>query len=243
MSRSAPDTNVKNPAVRYFEWKGKTGNFSWYDKEKEVNVAMKLPFTFIVLDRTSSVRGYSKKLKTGFYSNEIRDSRAEPLLVKSFSDNKIVTQGLWNDIRDTVIARGGKFTLCVYIAFKDKDTLKIGCIQMSASSMGPWFEFEKAHRKAIYEKAIQVKSSKKTINGDNEYLEPVYSLLDISPETNAAALELDKELQAYFASYFKRRADEKTPDTSAQPDAPQEEDHLPEPPEEEMPPVDENDPF
>ena len=64
MSRSN-NVELKNPATRFFEWKGETGGFRYYDKEidnedgtKGARVQVSLPFYFLVLDTLATVKGY-----------------------------------------------------------------------------------------------------------------------------------------------------------------------------------------
>lgn len=209
MSRSNPNVNTPNPATRWFEWRGKDGLFEYYDKVKKEAVVVKLPFVFIVLDRTSTIRGYNKKMKSGLFSNEVRDVSRDSLTVKFFTGG-IVAQGLWADIKDKVVGRSGKFACNLYVAFKDGGKLQLGAIQLKGCALGPWFEFEKKHGKSVYEKAVAVKGFTEDTTGDVAFKAPVYSLCDISEETNKAALELDKELQAFLSEYFKRSSSPST---------------------------------
>src|SRR5580693_279783 len=105
MSRSNPQAGrTPNPAKRWYEFKGKKGVFQYYDPKKEENIIEKLPFVFIVLDVNATIRGYNKKAKSGIYSNEVRDTRAEPFVVKMFNGTKIAS-GLYGDIKDAVVAK------------------------------------------------------------------------------------------------------------------------------------------
>ena len=71
-----------------------------------------------------------------------------------------------------------------------------------------------------------------TKKGTIVYRTPKFSLKDISPETNAQALELDKQLQDYLAGYFaktKSAAAQAPASEQPQPDAPEQEPTLGEP--------------
>jgi hypothetical protein len=218
MSRSNPSSNEPNPAQRRFEWKGKDGHLQYYDKSKTENVIVKLPFTCILLDRTACVRGFNKKMSRGIFSNEVRDTRTDSLVVKIF-DGGIVAEGLWSEIKDKVTSRsvGGVFAINCYVAFKDGDQFKIGAIQMSGCALGPWFEFEKEHRKMVddpsnpkvktqemYARAIQIDQGELNSDGEIEFVPPVFSLTGIKPSTNEIAVEFDRQLQEYFKGYFSR---------------------------------------
>jgi hypothetical protein len=233
MSRSNPTANNPNPATRWFEWAGKDGRLFYYDKAKKEKVNIPLPFTFMALDSTKTVRGYNKKLKTGLYANEVKDVQADRLVVKFFNGGT-VAEGVWADIRDAVIARSGKFGVNLYIAYKAADGFKIGCNQLTGCAMSAWFDFEKKSGKSIFEKAITITQGKKDTSGDVEFIPPAFALKDVSEETNAAALALDKELQEYFAGYFKRTVADKAKATATADPAvqhsPEDDGRQPEPP-------------
>lgn len=233
MSRSNPTANTPNPATRWFRWRGGDGVIEYWDKEKKEAVIVKLPFTFILLDRLNTVRGYNEKLETGIYANEVRDVRSDPLTVKLFKGNQVIANGLWSDIKDRVVANDGKFGVNLYIGYKDGAKMKLGAIECAGCAVSPWFDFEKQHRKALFEQAVTMARGAQAKTGSVKFYPPVYSLKEISAETNAAALELDKELQAYLADYFKRPTAEKIvardeavqrdPADAPQPDAPYDE--------------------
>jgi hypothetical protein len=104
MSLSSP--KLVNPAQKFIEFKGDTGQFQYFDKslgEKGENVVLKQPFFFIVLDELSTISGYSDKLGSGFYSNEVHSLNDEILKVKSFKGG-FSTTGKYKDIKDGILA-------------------------------------------------------------------------------------------------------------------------------------------
>jgi hypothetical protein len=225
MSRSNPQSSEPNPACRWFEWRGKDGHLEYYDKAKEEVVIVPLPFRCIVLDRTATVRGYNNRLKSGLYSNEVRDTRSDPFVVKLFKGNQIVAEGLWANIKDKVTSRsmGGVFATNCYVAFMDQTELKLGAFQISGCAIGPWFDFEKEHRGSVddpmnpgkriqelFARAVVINKGKPNLEGDIKFTPPVYTMTDIKPETNARAIELDRQLQKYFTGYFARNTIERT---------------------------------
>lgn len=201
MSRSNPTISNPSPVVRWFEWKGADGILSWYDKEKKENVAVPAGFRFLVLDDLTTITGYNKK-GGGITSNEVRDVRSDELVVKYFKGGVIAT-GLWADIKKDVAYEKGKYARSVYIAFKLGDELKLGNIRMSGSSVGPWIDFTKEHRAEINSKAVVIKPGVKDTTGDVEFIPPVFSLVETTPETDAKAVQIDSQiLQPFLASYF-----------------------------------------
>src|ERR1700676_4454529 len=187
MSRSNPNADRNpNPAERFFEWKGKAGILKYWDKEKEENVTVKLPFTCIVLDQLSTIKGYNKRLKTGIYANEVRDLRSSRLVVKFFKGEKIA-EGFYAEIKDRVTSKsvGGTFVSSVYIAYRDGDKFKLGNLQLSGCALTPWFQFVKQNRKAINERAVIIAQDGINDQGEIHFYPPIFGLKDVSPETNA----------------------------------------------------------
>ena len=77
MSRSNPNTGSSNPSTRWHEWAGDKGILKYYDKAQAATVEVPLPFTFILLDETATVKGWHDASESGIYANEVRDTRQE----------------------------------------------------------------------------------------------------------------------------------------------------------------------
>jgi hypothetical protein len=244
MSRSNPSAERQpHPAELWLEWRGSAGSFRYYDKEKEENRIVTLPFKFIVLDQLSTIRGYSKRAKQGIFANEIRDTRAERLSVRFYNGNTIA-DGFYGEIKDRVLVNGGHFVCNCYIAYKDGSGLKLGAIQFQGCSLGPWFEFVKVNREALLKQAVIVKDTKRNDTGEIKFIEPIFSLADVSPESDEKAKALDIKLQEYLKGYFSRTRTEQVvpPKTGEQPAAPSDERPVSEP-EGGLPPESDDVPF
>lgn len=204
MSRSNPSENgIANPAVRWFEWNGEKGLIRYYDKEAKRNVDMGADFTFILLDQVASVRGWHDDSQSGIYSNEVKDTTQEALVVKAFKGG-IIAEGVYRDIKNAVKAAGGSYTANCYLAFKDGGELKIGVLRLKGSALGAWMEFSKEHRNDLYSAAIRVKGSVEGKKGRVVFHTPVLKIASVDKDTDRAAHKLDEELQKYFEAYFKR---------------------------------------
>ncbi len=203
MSRSNPQGGATNPAEFRFEWDGANGGVRYWDKAKEEQVEIGNKFTFIFLDQVGTVRGYSKR-HGSIFSNEVRDTKAQPLVVrwKNGDQSGELCSGIWQEIKDTVTARGGKFAANCYVAFKQGEALKIGVIQFKGASLNSWIDFMKKNRAAVHEKAVKIDGATDHTSGDVDYKCPVFKIVELSAETNAEAVELDKALQEHFKAYF-----------------------------------------
>lgn len=202
MSRSN-QTELINPAQRFFEWSGGEGEVRYFDKtlgEKGENVTIDLPFKFLVLDKVSQVTGGIDRdgHYVGFWSNAIKNTKTQKLIVRS--KNGVEIQGYYGDIKNHP---GVRFMTGLYIAFYDDDkNLQIGYLKIKGAALTAWIEFTKSHRN-IYEGAFSIDGKTKQKKGSTTYYEPVFKhSANVSEEADNAAKELDVHLQEYLTAYF-----------------------------------------
>lgn len=207
MSRSNPTETSPNPCHKWLEWSGKNGNIKYYDKESKTNVSVPFPFTFVLLDVLSCIKGWHDATESGIFSNEVRDTRAETFIVKSFGGQEIA-EGFYKSISDRVKASGGHFSGSIYLAFKDEGRLIMGNLQLKGAALFAWSDFQKANQAAIYKKAITITGSTEGKKGSVTYQAPTFGLIDLLPETNEEATKLDEKFQQYLSGYFKRTRSE-----------------------------------
>jgi hypothetical protein len=230
MSLSNPhEKGQPNPSTRWFEWNGEQGTINYYDKEAKQNVGVALPFTFILLDELAGVRGWHDASASGIYSNEVKDTRQDALIVKAFKGGTLV-EGIYRDIKDRVNSLGGSFTTNCYLAFKNEHSeLHIGALRFKGAALAGWMEFRKQHRSEFYNKAVKIDGFTEGKKGRIVYRIPKFAMSEISPETIAQAVELDKALQEFLKGYLSRNKKEQTESVSqAQQDIPVSElEHMP----------------
>lgn len=217
MSLSKP--KLSNPSQLWLEWKGSSATLRYYDKEAKAEKVMPQPFTFILLDELSCVTGYVKKLESNVFSNEVRDTTKDPMIVKAHKGG-VLMEGLYRDIKEK-LPKGASFCGSCYIGYKDEGgQLAIGNIKMTGASLSPWIEFKNTHRNDFGKKAITINGFTEEKNGDVEYKSPKFFSTDISPATIQAAIRLDMMLQSYLDSYVSQSAHSQAqPDTSHEPEA------------------------
>lgn len=209
MSRSNPNDNgAPNPAVRWFEWNGETGSVRYYDKDAKQNVDVGSDFRFMLLDQLGSVRGWHEASESGIYSNEVKDTRKDVLVVKAFKAGTLA-EGLYKDIKDRVTTVGGQFVANCYVAFKhDGDDLAIGSLRFKGAALGAWMEFCKVNRSALYKKAVAISGFTEGKKGRVIFRVPVLKAVDVSAESNDQAVALDAELQEWLTGYLTRNTRE-----------------------------------
>lgn len=220
MSRSNPTDGVRNPATRWFEFaSGIDGGFvRYYDKDSEKNIALGNAetggkFVFLLLDELATIKGWHDPSESGIFANEVRDTRQETLVVKSFKGGELAS-GLYQAIKDRVVAVGGHFVSSCYIAYKDGEELKIGNIRFKGAALSAWMDFKKQcpskkdssgkSVKAYYVDAVKIDGFDQQKKGGTTFRVPVFSLQAVSEDTNTQATALDVELQAFMSDYLKR---------------------------------------
>lgn len=204
MSRSNTESNgSKNPAKRFFEWSGSTGEFKYYDKENKKNVIVPLPFKFIVLDTLTTIKGFNDAAGSGYWSNEVRNVKEDILVVRDKTG--ICAKGVYDEVIRHRATIGCKFSQSVYIAYFEGKVLTLGNIQMVGSAVGSWFDFRK--ETDVFKCAIVVNTALAAKKGKTDYFMPVFSPFAISEKTELEAIALDKELQAYLLDYLKAPVD------------------------------------
>jgi hypothetical protein len=195
MSISNP--KIENPCKKFIDFKGDKGQLFYYDKEKEQQIEILLPIYFVVLDELSTVSGYNKKNDCGIYSNEVHSTVNEILRVKTFKGGESII-GLYNDIKDSVKALGGKYTKSVYALLinKDKSTELIN-FKFRGASFSAWLDKKINSTNAV----IGIVDLVQEKNGNTTYMVPVFQGFKLEPNVLQSAIETDKILQAYIKEY------------------------------------------
>lgn len=224
MSRSNPNVNAPNPAVRWFEWNGEHGTVRYYDKTDKKNVEVPLPFTFLLFDELASVRGWHDASESGIYANEVRDTTKDVLVVKTFKGGTLA-EGLYKAIKERVYTQGGQFVANCYVGVKLDVGLAICSLRFKGAALAAWMEFRRAHRSDLYDKAVRITGYTEGKKGRIVFRVPTFELKDVSAETNDQAIKLDKTLQDWLESYLQRKthdqaeepADDEGDDDGSQP--------------------------
>jgi hypothetical protein len=222
MSRSNPTEGSRNPSTRWFEWAGGSdgGFVRWYDKETKENVSIEGQFTFLFLDELSTVKGWHEPSESGIFANEVRDTRQDALVVRSFKGGELAS-GIYTSIRDRVVAVGGHYVASLYIGYKDGDELRIGNLSLKGAAAGAWMNFKRdvGTKKDVNGKsvraylvdAVKITGYEQLKKGGTVYRVPKFGLVSTSEATNQQAVDLDSQLQLFLVDYLKRPKAEAAP--------------------------------
>lgn len=188
-----------NPAKRFMTIK--SGAVIYYDKEQGENIKVPTPLEFIVLDQLATVKGWSDQDNSGYWSNEVRSVGRDVLTVRT--KNGIKEQGIWRDIKASPSIAGAKYHASIYVATKGRDGLEISNLALTGAALNAWIEFTRTNR--VNSVAVILSGWKDDKKGSVSFKVPVF---EASPmENKDEAIELDKQLQAYFSEYFSTPAE------------------------------------
>ncbi len=219
MSRSNPTDHATNPATKWIEWDADKGQVRYYDKATKSNIVIGKTFAFMLLDELCVIKGWDENAESGIYSNEIRDTRGEILVVKHHKANRVIAEGLYSAIKDRIKSHGGKFCLSLYIAIKNAEgKLEIANLLLKGAGLMPWIEFRHKHRDEVEKQAVAITGCTEGQKGKVTYQMPTFAGRTISEAQQKEAYELDKQLQIFLASYFKRTKTVQTDRDPADPD-------------------------
>jgi hypothetical protein len=200
MSLSNP-TTIINPAKLNIDWKGSENKFVGYNRETKQTSDMPKEMYIIVLDQLVSITGYSESQNTGIYSNEIKYSTTEELVVQT--KNGIAAKGLYRDIKDKIKVLGGNFTKSVYaclITPQEKGQtpkLELVNFKMAGSALRPWGEAKPGDDGCVIKLTINNLLLKK---GRTEYYSPTIEKLSVRQDILDLAVSLDRDLQKYLTA-------------------------------------------
>lgn len=206
MSISNP--TLENPCKKFIDFKSDDKQFVYWDKELGDNgeqVIIPAPIYFIVLDELTTISGYYKEGDCGIFSNEIHFLKDEVLKVRVFKKGGPTIVGLYDTIKDSIKAIGGKYTKSVYAMM----------IPATGEPELVNFRFRGAAFSAWLDKKVNTSRQVVCIcdefieehNGKTVYNVPVFKAFNMKPELRDMAVAMDKELQTYLKAYKSRQSE------------------------------------
>ena len=197
MSLSRPQ--LQNPAIHFYDWSGSKGELSYWNKEKQERVPIKLPFKFIVLDELHTITGYSDADQSGFWSNEVRKT-TQDFTVRTKKGVKYVGP-YKNDKGIVQIPQGSKYAKSVYIAQKLGDEWVIANLKLSGAALTAWIDLNSKHRTEGNITALT--GSVEGKKGATTFQVPTFEYGGApTGDILQIATDLDAQLQEYLDTYF-----------------------------------------
>ena len=203
--RAAFQTPQSNPATKFIDWKSNDKNFSYYDKELKQNVAIPLPFKFLVLDEMHTVKGWNDATSSAIFSNEVKFISKEVMTVKPFKGNEIA-KGFYKDIKEKIVAAGGHYVKSVYVMLEDGT---LANVQLKGSAVQSWGEFTQKTRSRLSDEWVQVATAKEGKKGAVKFNVPEFTFSkSISDLEGEQADECLNTLEAYLKTYLTKSVNE-----------------------------------
>jgi hypothetical protein len=195
---SQPQTN---PSTKFVEWKSNDKCFSYYDKEKKENVAINLPFKFLVLDELHTVKGWNDASSSQINSNEVKFISRDEMVVKPFKGNEIA-KGLYKDIKERVKAAGGHYVKSVYCMLEDGS---IANLQLKGAACQAYGDFTAKTRSRLTDEWVIVSKAVEGKKGAVKYTTPSFAFNNSLSESEAdLADEAYNVLEGYLKTYLTR---------------------------------------
>jgi hypothetical protein len=188
-----------NPSTKFIEWKSNDKGFSYYDKETKENVAIPLPFKFLVLDELHTVKGWNDASSSQINSNEVKFISRDEMVVKPFKGNEIA-KGLYKDIKEKIKAAGGHYVKSVYCMLEDGS---IANLQLKGAACQSYGDFTAKTRSRLTDEWVVVAKAIDGKKGAVKYTTPGFEFDKSLSESEAdLADEAFNTLEAYLKTYL-----------------------------------------
>ena len=195
---------TENPAKAFLEWRSNEKCFRFWNKEKEENQFITLPFKFLWLREYTTIKGFSDTHQGGIWSNEISNwGQTLKVSVKSKNSGGIETiaEGKYSDIKEKIKAAGGRFCKSVYIMTESGSILNL---QLYGAAGSEWIEFTKKSKARLQDEWIEVADVVEGKKGATVFYSPVFKYAGTLTDKEAAlADESFKPLEEYLDNYFR----------------------------------------
>ena len=198
MSRTTmtESNRVANPAKYRLDWSGKRGNFSYWNGESNQEVD---DLQFVLLDFAASVSGWDDNSESRIYSNFVKNTAEQELIVKESKNGKVLAKGLYADIKSSSFS----YVSSLFALAKIDDEWELCQINLKKSSLGSWTEFrDGVDLKDIYGSVLNVGPSEELKKGSVKYRVPVFEMSEISSDLAEEADRVDSQVLQPFMGQF-----------------------------------------
>ena len=197
--------------------------FYYYEKsevegETGKNVMIEAPFTFVWLTSAQSFTGFNKPQEKSVYSNEVLSEKETKELfpknkgesieeytkrIRSYMtltaklDKETIAEGLYGEIKETVVGNGGKFCMPVYALLQTNEGTEIVRFLLSGASVQSWIPFFNSNKAKSYAISFDGTTIEKE-NGATTYECPVFKYVQATTELMKNADEAAQVVEDYF---------------------------------------------
>lgn len=190
MSRvDAPTSNrIKSPVKYYIEFGGSECVWAYWDGDKNVRTDV---LEFVVMDVRSSVGGWSESNNCRIHSNIVKSTKT-PFVVRA--GKVVLVEGPYADIKNEVIAAGGKFVTNIFALAKIDGGWAPVDIQFSGACLRDWSAFVEATGLGnVYNSVVTSSKGDQQKKGAVKYFTPTFTAGALDTEVAAVADEFCRE--------------------------------------------------
>lgn len=192
---------------------------STVEGEKGTNVMLEMPIKFMWLLSATSFTGYNESEKVSVFSNEVLGEKdLKDFFPKNTGENvedyyarlksymtltakmgkEIIAKGFYKDIKDSVVAKGGKYCQPNYALLINNDgSTEIVRFLFNGSSIETWIPFC-SNKSALTKKAVMLNGSIEKSKGSNDYEAPTFEFVDVDSKYVLAADDAARTVVDYF---------------------------------------------
>ncbi len=197
MSRTDTQTSnkIKSPVKYYIEFGGAEGIWAYWDGEKNVRADA---LEFVVMDIRSSIGGWSDAHNCRIFSNMVKSTKL-PFTVRA--GRIVLAEGPYADIKNDVVAAGGKFVTNILAMAKIDEAWTPVDIQLSGACLRDWTAFVEASGNIfqVYEGIVSASRGEQQKKGAVKYYTPNFVLSPLTEEVKAIADDFDRDhLKSYL---------------------------------------------
>lgn len=212
---------------------------STIEGEKGTNIMLEMPITFMWLLSATSFTGYNEAEGVSVFSNEVLGEKdLKDFFPKNAEENvedyyarlksymvltakmgkETIATGFYKDIKDSVVAKGGKYCQPNYALLINKDgSTEIVRFLFSGSSIETWIPFC-SNKSALTKKGISLNGSVEKSKGSNDYEAPTFEFVDVDAKYVKAADVAAQTVVDYFKFLIGDNKTETTNSETAEPE-------------------------
>jgi len=212
---------------------------STVEGEKGTNDMLEMPIKFLWLLSATSFTGYNETEGVSVYSNEVLSERdLKDFFPKNPGENvedyyarlksymvltakmgkETIATGFYKDIKDNVVAKGGKYCQPNYGLLINTDgSTEIVRFLFSGSSIETWIPFC-SNKSALTKKGVMLNGSVEKSKGSNDYEAPTFEFVEVDAKYVKAADDAAQTVVDYFKFLIRDNKAETTTTETVEPE-------------------------
>lgn len=186
------------PISGYIRFSGSEGVWTYYESESKTNYNF-TELNAVLVDVRSSITGWNEETNSRIYSNLVKNTRQTPMRVMGGAGGELAN-GLYNDIKDEVKKKGGRFATNLFALVEIDDTYVPVMITLSGGALGEWMNLTKnLDFGDLFSNQVKMTIGEQHRKGAVKYYLPKFEMTELSDDIREQADRFDHEvLQPYF---------------------------------------------